>query len=232
MVKVRRSATRMHTQAGWLESRHTFSFAEHHDPRYMGFRALRVLNEDRVAPGHGFGMQPHRDLEIVTCVLDGALRHEDSLGTIEVLHRGDVQRLRAGTGVLHREFNASSTDPLHLLQLWFAPGKRRLRPAYHRRRFVSDDRTNQLQLIASRRGRDGSLDLDQDVELFACLLSARHSLRHELDVQRHAWIHVIRGALVLNGVALTEGDGAEVTDEAWLEAEAFSAAEFLLCDLA
>jgi redox-sensitive bicupin YhaK (pirin superfamily) len=198
----------------------------------MGFRALRVLNEDRVAPGHGFGMQPHRDLEIVTWVLDGSLRHEDSLGTIEVLHRGDVQRLRAGTGVLHREFNASSTDPLHLLQLWFAPAKVRLRPAYHRRHVDRDDRTNRLQLIASRRGRDGSLDLQQDVELFSGLVCGPEPLRHQLDVQRHSWIHVMRGALVLNGVALSEGDGAELTDEAELEAETASTAEFLLCDLA
>lgn len=231
MIKVRRADDRLHTSVGWLDSRHTFSFAEHHDPRYMGFRALRVLNEDRIAPARGFGMQPHRDLEIVTCVLEGTLRHEDSLGGIATLEPGGVQRLSTGTGVLHSEFNASPTEFLHVLQLWLTPAKARLRASYDCRQFPVGEQSG-LRLIASRDGRGGSLRVQQDVALFFGRLRDGDQLVHPLDTARHAWIHVVRGSMILNNTTVSEGDGAEVADEAQLVLKTMSRVEFIVCDLA
>jgi redox-sensitive bicupin YhaK (pirin superfamily) len=232
MITVRRSAERMQTRIGWLDSRHSFSFGEQYDPRSMAFRALRVLNEDRIAPGHGFGMHPHRDVEILTYMLDGALRHQDSLGTGAIIRRGDVQRITAGTGVLHSEFNASDTDTAHLLQVWITPAKTRLAPAYEQRHFTESDRNGRLRLIASRDGRDASLTVHQDVDVYASLLKRDATVTYFMDHERHLWIHAARGAVIVNDVTLGEGDSAAVTAEARLDFRSAANAEFLVFDLA
>ena len=170
MISIRRAGERLHTHIGWLDSRHTFSFEEHIDPRHMGFRALRVLNEDRIAPAHGYGTHPRREVEMVTYVLDGALRHQDSLGTATIVGAGGLQRLSAGTGVLHSELNASDVEPLHVLQIWMTPERTRLAPSYEQRAFPVTSRRARLTLVASHDGRDGSVALRQDVDIFSCLL--------------------------------------------------------------
>jgi redox-sensitive bicupin YhaK (pirin superfamily) len=232
MIAVRRSAERLHTAIGWLDSRHTFSFAEHHDPRYMGLRDLRVLNEDRVAPGHGFGMHPHRDMEILTLILSGALRHADTLGTAAILRAGDAQRLTAGTGVLHSEFNASAVEPLHLLQIWIRPEKPRLPPEYQQRTFPVNARVGRWALIASREGRDGSLTIRQDVEVWSALLAPGDALARPFRGGRHGWLQVARGSLELNGVPLSVGDGAKIEAEPTLNLQSAGGCEALLIDLA
>jgi len=233
MITVRRGTERLHTSIGWLDSYHSFSFAKHYDPRYMSYRALRVLNEDRIAPGHGFGTHSHRDMEIITYVLEGALRHEDSLGTGAILKAGDVQRVTAGTGVLHSEHNASSVEPLHLLQTWIAPSKSRLRPSYEQRHFTTAERTGRLRLIASSDGREASLTIHQDADVFACILPQERTVRHETRAGRHRWLQLISGAVTLNDVAITQGDGAAVDAERdrALTIRADESAEFLLFDL-
>jgi redox-sensitive bicupin YhaK (pirin superfamily) len=231
-IAVRQSGERLHTAIGWLDSRHTFSFAEHHDPRYMGFRDLRVLNEDRVAPGYGFGMHPHRDIEILTLILEGALRHEDSLGTSAVLHAGDAQRLTAGTGVLHSEFNASADEPLHLLQLWIRPERVRLSPQYEQRAFPLGRRLGRWTLVASRDGRDESLTIRQDVDVWSAGLAARGRVTRPLRSGRRGWLQVARGLVDVNGVTLSEGDGAEIADEPSLDLRSVGGGEALLIDLA
>jgi redox-sensitive bicupin YhaK (pirin superfamily) len=231
VIIVRPSSDRLHTRIGWLESRHTFSFAEHYDPRYMGYRALRVLNEDWIAPGQGFGMHPHRDLEIITVVLEGSLRHDDSLGTSVIATPGDVQRITAGTGLLHSEFNASLTDRLHLIQLWITPEKSRLQPGYERRHIPAATNAARWRIIASRAGREGSVTVHQDVHIFASLLHTDEHVEYPLAPERHAWVQVIRGAITVNDVTLHYGDGASITAEA-LSITAACPAEFLLIDLA
>ena len=232
MIAVRPAAERLRTRIGWLDSRHTFSFGEHYDPRFMGYRALRVINEDRVAPGQGFGTHPHRDMEIISYMLEGALRHEDSMGTGSVINVGDVQRMSAGTGVLHSERNASDTKPAHFLQIWLMPERNRLPPSYEQRTFPVADRRGRLTLVASRDRRDGSLAIHQDADLFSAILGPGQQVRHELKPGRHAWVQVARGDLTLNDQALHAGDGASATDIPALELVASTDAEVLLFDLA
>jgi redox-sensitive bicupin YhaK (pirin superfamily) len=231
MITLRPSAERLHTRLDWLDSRHTFSFGEHHDARFMGFRALRVINEDRVAPGQGFGTHPHRDMEIVTYVLEGVLEHQDSLGTGATIKPGDVQRMTAGTGVLHSEFNGSKTESVHFIQIWVHPDHKRLPPGYEQRSFPEADRDGQLRLIASPEGRDGSVTIHQDVNISAGLLKRGDAVAYGLKPEREAWVQIARGALTLNGVAMSAGDGAGVTEEPVLAFKSTERAEVLLFDL-
>jgi quercetin 2,3-dioxygenase len=231
MITRRVAQERGHAQHGWLESSHTFSFADYYDPRYMGFRVLRVINEDRVQPGKGFPTHSHRDMEIVSYVLEGALEHKDSLGTGAVIRPGDVQRMSAGTGVTHSEFNASHRDPVHFLQIWLLPERTGLPPSYEQRTFPDDEKQGRLRLVASRDGREGSVTLHQDVALYASLLPAGARVQHALAPGRHAWVHIARGALTLNDLPLATGDGAAVTDATLLTLTATVQAEVLLFDL-
>ena len=232
MRTVHRATDRMHSRHGWLDSRHTFSFAEHYDPRRMGFRALRVLNDDRVEPGRGFGIHPHQDMEIVSYVLEGALTHRDSMGTGSTIRPGDVQRMSAGTGVLHSEFNASQAEPVHFLQIWLLPGRRGLAPSYEQKSFPAAERQGRLRLVASSDGREGSLVVHQDVALYTTLLGASEQVAHALAPGRHAFVHVARGRVRLDGEELGEGDGVQLSDEPGLSLEGVSDAEVLVFDLA
>jgi hypothetical protein len=231
MITVRRSHERGRARLGWLDTRYSFSFADYHDPRFMGFRALRVLNEDRVAPGKGFPEHGHRDMEILTWVLSGELEHRDSLGNGSRIRPGELQRMSAGTGVKHSEFNPSA-EPLHLLQIWILPERDGLAPSYEQRHFPAAERAGRLRLVASRDGRDGSLRVHQDVAVHAALLGPGHAVAHALRPGRHAWLQVARGRCTLNGVALEVGDGAAVSDETSLRLERADDAEVLLFDLA
>jgi quercetin 2,3-dioxygenase len=231
VLTIRRATERMHTQIGWLDSWHTFSFAEHHDPRYVGFRALRVINEDRVAPGQGFGAHSHRDMEILTYVLEGALRHQDSIGNGSVVGAGDLQRMSAGTGVLHSERNASDTDPVHFLQIWIRPARQRLQPSYEQRSFALNDRIGRLTLLASQDGREGSVTIHQDVNLSAAALEAGSRVTLPFGNGRQMWAQVTRGKLRLNNNGLNAGDGAAIANES-AEIETIAPAEVLLFDLA
>jgi len=228
MMTIRKNNERGHFNHGWLDTYHTFSFADYYDQEHMGFRTLRVINEDRVAPGEGFGMHPHRDMEIITYVLSGALAHKDSSGGEGVLRPGEVQHMTAGAGIRHSEFNASQTEPVHLLQIWILPEKNGLRPAYEQKRFD----INGLTLVASQDGRDGSLPIHQDVNLYAARLPSGKEVTQALGGGRQAWIQVASGSLNLNGRSLQAGDGAAVTDESELKIRADNPAEFLLFDLA
>jgi redox-sensitive bicupin YhaK (pirin superfamily) len=232
VITLRPSGERLHTKIGWLDSRHTFSFGEHIDPRFMGFRALRVINEDRVAPGKGFGTHSHRDMEILSYMLEGALRHEDSLGTGSLINVGDVQRMSAGTGVLHSERNASESEPAHFLQIWLLPERTRIAPSYEQRRFELKDRQGRLTLIASRDSREGSIQIHQDVDLYSAILGGHESARHPLQKDRHAWVQVARGSIQINGIPLHQGDGAAISEEPVIDLVAASDAEALLFDLA
>jgi redox-sensitive bicupin YhaK (pirin superfamily) len=233
MITIRRAAERLHTQIGWLDSRHTFSFGEHYDPRFMGFRALRVINEDRVAPGQGFGTHPHRDMEIVSYVLEGVLQHRDSLGTGSMMRPGDVQRMSAGTGVLHSEMNGSDTEPVHFLQIWIQPERLRLQPGYEQRTFPREQRAGRLVLVGSHDGRDGSITIHQDVDMYSAVLQNGSGVAHPLRSGRHVWVQVASGSITLNTTpTLDAGDGASVSDESEVELVATSPAEVLLFDLA
>ena len=222
----------MRTRLGWLDSRHTFTFEEHIDPRHMGFRALRVLNEDRLAAGRGYGSHPRRDVELVTYVIAGALRHQDSLGTDVVITAGGLQRISAGTGILHTEANASTTEPLHALQIWIAPARTRLAPDYQQRSYPLASRRRPLTLIGSRDGRDGSVAVHQDIAMYSCTLTPGERTSLALGEQRHAWVQVVNGSVQLNGVALTTGDGASISEEVTLDLVSSSDSETLLFDLA
>lgn len=217
MIAIRPSGERGHSDLGWLDSRHTFSFSDYHDPDHMGFRDLRVINDDRIDGGRGFGRHPHRDMEIITYVLDGALEHADSLGTGSVIVPGDVQRMTAGTGVFHSEFNHSPSDSLRLLQIWILPRARGLKPGYEQKTFSEADKRGKLRLVAARDGRDGAVTVNQDVDLYATVLGSGERVRHELGNGRHAWVQVARGSVSLNGKPLKEGDGAAVTGERGIE---------------
>jgi redox-sensitive bicupin YhaK (pirin superfamily) len=232
MITVRSARERGHADFGWLDSRHTFSFGEYYDTRHMGFRTLRVINDDRVKAGHGFGTHPHRDMEIVSYVLEGALEHKDSMGTGSVIQPGDVQRMTAGTGVLHSEFNHSKSDAVHFLQIWILPERARLEPSYEQKNFSVEDKKNRLRLIASRDGREGSVTVHQDVAIYATVLDEGATVSHALAPGRHAWVHVARGSVELNGKALGEGDGAALSDEAHVELKGRGPAEVLVFDLA
>jgi redox-sensitive bicupin YhaK (pirin superfamily) len=231
MIAIRKAEERGRGDHGWLDSRHTFSFADYHDPGFMGFRSLRVINEDRVGPGQGFGTHPHRDMEIVSYVLAGALEHKDNMGTSSVIRPGEVQRMTAGSGVLHSEYNPSRTDPVHFLQIWILPEKRGLKPGYEQKAFPEEERRNQLRLVASRDGRDGSLTIHQDAELYTSLLQKGRKVGHALRHGRHAWVQVTRGGITLNGSAMSAGDGAAVSGEKSLELGASEDAEVLMFDL-
>ena len=232
MITIRAADQRGHANHGWLDSHHTFSFAGYRDPAHMGFRALRVINEDRVQPGQGFGTHPHDNMEIISVVLSGELEHKDSLGNGSVIRPGDVQRMSAGSGILHSEFNPSTTDGVHFLQIWILPETRGLEPGYEQRAFPLAARTNQLRLVASRDGRDGSLTVHQDASIYVSALEAGVTVEHSLAADRHAWVQVTRGALLLNGQRLQAGDGAKVSDTESLTLQAEREAELLLFDLA
>ncbi|MGB7712994.1 MAG: pirin family protein [Microcoleus sp.] len=232
MIAIRKSAARGHANHGWLDSYHTFSFANYYNPNYMSFRSLRVINEDIINPGKGFGTHGHTDMEIITYVLEGALEHKDSLGTGAIIKPGEVQRMSAGTGIQHSEFNPSQTDPVHLLQIWLLPDTNGLPPSYEQRDFPLAERRGKLRLVAARDARDGALKVHQDVDLYAAVLDKNARVSHALQSNRHAWVQVARGSVLLNGLPLEKGDGAAVSDESEVVVEATENAEFLLFDLA
>ena len=217
MITLRSSAERGHADHGWLNTYHSFSFADYYSPRHMGFRSLRVINEDWVQPGRGFGMHPHRDMEIITYVLEGALSHKDSIGNGSIIRPGDVQRMSAGTGVLHSEFNHSRSEPVHLLQIWILPNQTGLEPSYEQTTFTPEEKLNRLRLIASPDGREGSVVIHQDATLYAALLDDGKSVRYELKGGRYAWLQVARGEVLVNGSALKHGDGGAVEKESSVE---------------
>jgi redox-sensitive bicupin YhaK (pirin superfamily) len=232
MITVRPAHERGKTQTSWLDSRHTFSFNRYYDPRHTGFRDLLVINEDTVAPGMGFGTHAHRDMEIISYVVDGQLAHQDSTGTSSVIRPGDVQRMSAGTGVSHSEFNPSDTTPTHFLQIWIRPERDSLPPSYEQRTFPAADRRDTLHLVAARDGREGAVTVHQDVRLYVGTLEPGTALTHHLGPERYAWVQVIGGAVRLNNTSLRAGDGAAISAEPMLQMHATETAELLLFDLA
>ena len=232
MMVLRPAAERGHFDHGWLDTRHTFSFAEYHDPRWMGFRHLRVINEDRVQPGGGFPTHGHRDMEIITYVLEGGLQHRDSLGNGSVIRPGDVQRMTAGTGVRHSEFNASDAEPVHFYQIWILPERPGLPPGYEQKTLPQEARRGRLTVLASPDGGDGAVTIHQDVRLHAARLERGQEIVHPLAVGHHAWVQVARGAVTVNGKPLAAGDGAALSDEPALTLRATEPAEVLVFDLA
>jgi redox-sensitive bicupin YhaK (pirin superfamily) len=232
MLSILAAARRGHTDAGWLDSHHSFSFGEFYDPKQMGFRTLRVINEDRVQPGQGFGTHGHRDMEIITYVLEGALEHKDSLGTGSVIRPGDVQRMSAGTGVRHSEFNASRVEPVHFLQIWILPEKQGIAPGYEQKTFAPGEVSEKLRLVASHDGRDSSLTIHQDAEIYAGKLRAGTSLSQSIAPGRYGWLQVARGQLKVAGSPVGAGDGVAIAQETSVLMEAVSDAEVLFFDLA
>ncbi|HEX2679599.1 MAG TPA: pirin family protein [Polyangiales bacterium] len=231
MITLRKAEARGHAEHGWLDSYHTFSFADYHDPKHMGFRGLRVINEDRVQPGRGFGTHPHRDMEIISYVLEGAISHRDSMGTGSVIRPGDVQRMSAGTGVTHSEQNASQSEPVHFLQIWLVPSARGLAPGYAQKTFTDEEKRGRLRLVASPDARDASIAVNTDASLYAGTFSAGERAEHVLAPQRHAWVQVARGALRVNGRDVKAGDGVAISDEPSVVIEGTSGGEALLFDL-
>jgi redox-sensitive bicupin YhaK (pirin superfamily) len=231
MLAIRPADDRGLANLGWLNSRHTFSFGHYYDPQFMGFGPLRVINEDRVKPSQGFGTHGHSDMEIISYVLDGALEHKDSLGTGSIIRPGDVQRMTAGTGVRHSEYNASSTDPVHFLQIWIIPEKNGLEPSYEQKAFSDDEKRSQLRLVGSRDGRDGSVMIHQDVDLYASLLGANDSVSYELGEDRNGWVQVARGSVRLDDNELSAGDGVALKGARTLTFEGVDDAEILLFDM-
>jgi redox-sensitive bicupin YhaK (pirin superfamily) len=232
MITVRRSADRGHFDHGWLDTRHTFSFADYRDPRFMGFRSLRVINQDRVAPGQGFGTHPHRDMEIVSYVLSGALSHRDSMGNGSMIRPGDVQRMTAGTGVTHSEFNGSDDHPVHFLQIWVLPERPGLPPGYEQRTFPDAEKRGRLRLVASRDGAEGSVTIHQDARILAALLASGEEVLHRLGPGRHAWVQVLSGEVELEEERMGPGDGAAISASPRVTIRAAQDAEVLLFDLA
>jgi redox-sensitive bicupin YhaK (pirin superfamily) len=233
MLTIRPAQDRGIADFGWLDSRHTFSFGSYHDPKQMGFADLRVINEDKVTPGQGFGTHAHRDMEIISYVLEGALAHKDSIGTGSVMRPGDVQRMSAGTGIQHSEFNASSTEPVHFLQIWILPEQQGIQPSYEQKAFDEVEKRGTLRLVGSRDGRDGSITIHQDVSLYATVLQEGETVSHPLVEGRVAWLQVARGAVEVNGQTLTAGDGAAIAQEAQITLQgAANDAEVLLFDMA
>jgi len=231
MNAVRRANERGHARHGWLDSFHSFSFADYHDPSHMGFGPLRVINEDRVQPGQGFGTHGHRDMEIISYVLEGGLAHRDSMGNGSVIRPGDVQRMSAGTGITHSEYNASERDPVHFLQIWIEPEVRGIAPSYEEKRFDDASKRGQWRLIASRDGREGSVRIHQDARLYVTRLEAGESISHELASGRRAYVHVIRGDARVNEQPLTTGDALKVESEREVRVDQARAADVLLFDL-
>ena len=232
MQTVRRAQERGHVNHGWLDSYHTFSFGSYYDSEHMGFSNLRVINDDTVSPRGGFGTHGHRDMEIITYVLDGALEHRDSMGNGSLIRPGDVQRMSAGTGVTHSEFNASDSEPVHFLQIWVLPEQHGLRPGYEQKAFPDEEKRGRLRLVGSRDGRDGSLTIHQDVDLYATLLRAGDSVSHELADGRKGWVQVARGAAVLDGQPLQQGDGVAIEGPATISLTGSPDTEILLFDMA
>ena len=232
MITIRKSAERGHADHGWLNSYHTFSFAGYRDPAHMGFRSLRVINEDRVAAGQGFGTHAHHDMEIVSYVLDGELEHKDSMGNGEILRPGEFQRITAGTGITHSEFNPSADRPTHFYQIWLLPERKGIEPSYEQKAFEAAGRQNRFQLVASRDGREGSLLIHQDAQIYLADVQAGASLTRELAGDRHAWLQVLRGSLTVNGHSLHAGDAAAASDEDRLTIHGDEQAELMLFDLA
>jgi len=231
MIQVRKSNERGHAEHGWLDSHHTFSFADYYDPQAMGFRALRVINEDRVQPGQGFGTHGHRDMEILSYVLEGGLAHRDSTGGGGVIEPGDVQRMSAGTGVMHSEFNASRSEPVHFLQIWIVPDRRGITPGYEQKHFPPEQRQGQLRLIASPDAADGSLKIHQDARVYTTLLGKGQTVSHPLAAGRYLWVQVARGQVRMGDVVLSAGDGAAISDERSVTLTGDEPAEVLLFDL-
>ena len=229
MITIRRAGERGHADHGWLDTYHTFSFADYHDPDCMGFRTLRVINEDRVAPGRGFGTHGHRDMEIISYVLEGALAHRDSMGTDGVIRPGEVQRMSAGTGVMHSEMNGSEREPVHFLQIWIVPERRNIPPSYEQKAFPDDARRGTLRLVASPDASDGAVKIHQDVRLYTTLLDGQ-SVTHDFANGRYGWVQVARGTATVNGHELQAGDGAAIADEPTVTITGTNA-EVLLFDL-
>jgi redox-sensitive bicupin YhaK (pirin superfamily) len=232
MIVIRDRDNRGRTQLGWLDSRHTFSFGDYRDLDHMGFRALRVINEDRVVPGGGFATHAHRDMEIVSYVLSGALEHKDSLGNGSVITPGELQRMSAGTGITHSEFNHSQGEPLHFLQIWILPERKGLQPGYEQRPLPTEQSRGRFCLLGDRQGADGAVTLHQDVRLYRAVLEPAQRLTHEIPVGRHVWLQLVRGVLELEGDELRESDGAAISDERSIRLEAVAESEMLLFDLA
>jgi redox-sensitive bicupin YhaK (pirin superfamily) len=231
MIDVIRSDSRGTADHGWLKSKHTFSFADYHNPSMMGFGKLRVINEDWIEPGKGFGTHPHRDMEIVTYMVDGALEHKDSMGNGSVIRPGELQRMTAGTGVLHSEFNASETDRAHLLQIWILPEQNGLEPGYEQKLFPAEEKRNRWRLVGSRDGREGSLTIHQDLSLSSTVLDAGESIDYGFDGRRRGFLQVVRGTVEIDGEALETGDAVAIVDQQALDIKAKSDAELLLFDM-
>jgi redox-sensitive bicupin YhaK (pirin superfamily) len=232
MITIRKAEERGHFSLGWLDTYHTFSFDRYYDPNHMSFRSLRVINEDRVAPGSGFPTHGHRDMEIITYILEGALEHRDSMGNGSVIRPGEVQRMTAGTGVTHSEANSSESDPVHLLQIWILPNARGLEPGYEQRTFTDEEKRGRLRLIASENGNDGSITIHQDARVYATILEPDQEVVHQMASSRYGWIQVARGAVSVNGTELNQGDGAAISGESVLKMVAPESSELLLFDLA
>jgi len=230
MIQIRKSNERGHAEHGWLDSYHTFSFADYYDPKHTNFRSLRVINEDYVAPEMGFGMHPHRDMEIITYVVGGALRHRDSMGNTAVMQAGDVQRISAGTGIMHSEINDSPKEPVHLLQIWIMPDHKGAKPGYAEKSFAQAE-PGRLHLVASKSGREGSIAINQDADLLLGKLKKGDSTKHALATGRHAWLQLIKGELDANGTRLTPGDAIAVSETDSLVLLAIKPSDFLLFDL-
>lgn len=231
MITVRKSQDRFLSRHGWLTSHHTFSFAHHYDPRFTGFRDLLVINEDTVVPGRGFGAHRHDNMEIISIVMEGALAHRDSSGGEGVLRRGEVQRMSAGTGVIHSEFNASESEPVHFFQIWIEPEKRGIEPGYEQKVIPDEERRGRLRLLVAPDGGDGALRIHQDARLYAAILEAGQSVEHALGAGRAAWLQVATGGIEINGTALGKGDGAAIEEERVLRISAVEPSEILLFDL-
>ncbi|MCC7305860.1 MAG: pirin family protein [Alphaproteobacteria bacterium] len=231
MITIRKSADRGHIEHSWLDTYHTFSFGRYYDRNHMGFGPLRVINEDRVLGGKGFDTHPHDNMEIVTYVLEGALAHKDSMGNGSTIRPGDVQRMSAGTGVTHSEYNPSETDPVHLLQIWFLPEKENIPPGYAQKGFAPEGKQGRLQLLVSREGRDGSLSINQDIDMYAAVLGGNDTIAHALKPGRLGWLQVAKGSLDINGQALAAGDGAAIRDEAEITLSGAKEAEIVLFDM-
>jgi redox-sensitive bicupin YhaK (pirin superfamily) len=232
MIQIRKAGERGHADHGWLDTFHTFSFGDYVDPAHMGFRALRVINEDRVQPGQGFGMHGHRDMEIITYVLEGELAHKDSMGNGSVLRPGELQHMSAGTGIRHSEFNPSPKQPVHLYQIWLLPERGGLTPSYDQKAFADEEKRGRLRVVASPDGRDGSLTIHQDAVIYLATLEAGATVRHDLHPGRSAWLQVLRGGVAVEGRRLASGDGAAIHAEAGLNVQAAESAEIMLFDLA
>ena len=231
MIDIIHAESRGAADHGWLKAKHSFSFADYFDPSRMGFASIRVINEDRIEPGQGFGTHPHKDMEIVTYIIDGALEHKDSMGNGSVIRAGDVQRMTAGTGVHHSEFNHSETETVHLLQIWILPEENSLQPGYEQQHFDRKDKLNQWRLIASRDARESSMRVHQAVDLYASVLEAGHELRHSLTAGQSGFLQIVSGSVAANGEQLTAGDGAAIQDVDELIIESTSEAEVILFDM-